>query len=204
MDWSCLDSATSIGRQPAHNSAHPADFLFQRNGLRANSARVTVGEEDGKVRVEKQAIEVHRFSTRYTVCGSVFAMVTLLFITVSASVRFANQEPAISEVSMESLDVQAAMPDVAITINVDGLNHSEAEALSHIHPEFWARNLANGFTDKVNTKELMEEGQVRQRLRAAGHQIQLRWGQLQRGERPLPVARILHPRLQQTAPWSLW
>ena len=49
------------------------------------------------------------------------------------------------------------MPDVAITISVPGM--SEAELLDYMVPEFWWRNITNGFTNRSSDKTLMQDVQ---------------------------------------------
>ena len=113
--------------------------------------------KEGEVCVEQQAVDVHRFSTRYTLCGSIFAIFMLLLISTGHVYNFAQQEPSINEVSHESGSIRDVVPDVAVTISVPDL--SEGALLDYMAPEFWWRNITNGFTDRVSNKELMDEVQ---------------------------------------------
>ena len=55
------------------------------------------GEQD-QVRVEQQSIDVQRFSTCYTIGGSVFALGLLVMFGVTGFNRWQNREPSINDI----------------------------------------------------------------------------------------------------------
>ena len=78
-----------------------------------------------EVRVEQRPVAVQRYSTCYSLCGSLFAMVLLLLVGITAANRWRHQVPSINEVSHQSLDIKEAIPDVAITISVPDMSEGE-------------------------------------------------------------------------------
>eukprot|EP00397_Hematodinium_sp_SG-2012_P006488 GEMP01006520.1.p1 GENE.GEMP01006520.1~~GEMP01006520.1.p1 ORF type:complete len:616 (+),score=116.11 GEMP01006520.1:159-2006(+) len=129
------------------------DQLRHHNGLRTNSSRVKL--VDDRVRVDKESVTVASFSTASTVIGSGIAFVVLLLFAWMVFLRFDDAEPFLSEVSIESQGVSLELPDIAITVSLPSV--PEGRVLDYVWPEFAWVEIENGFTNRSDTVELMEE-----------------------------------------------
>jgi hypothetical protein len=128
--------------------AERVDQLKLKNGLKITT------EDDGCC-VTETHIAVDQVSSPATACGTLVALVVLILFATQIISTFVSQQPTINEVSNESLGTEYDLPDVAITLSVP--DTSERDLLRFAVPEFRWITVENGFTNRVNKEEMLQD-----------------------------------------------
>ena len=136
---------------------HQGDVVRFMNGLQVkDSAFVRIDGE--AIVVEERPARVDAKSTRLTVVGSVVAFLVWGSLASMTYIRFLTGKPTVSELLVEPYDRDdppLSMPDIAITMSVP--NMAELDLLAHVWPIFTWANIEEGFTNRANTFEPMDD-----------------------------------------------
>jgi hypothetical protein len=135
-------------RRGAWRMVSSADFLQETNGI-------TLKTKSGGKFVEEGSIIWSTKSTMSSLFGTCTSLLVLLLFTVQIMYTFSTQEPQINAVESESLGTAFDLPDIALTFNYP--NMSEKELMSYAIPQFWWRYVGNGFVNRTNGKQLMND-----------------------------------------------
>jgi hypothetical protein len=128
------------------------DQLAGENGLMTNAVMRQHGAEDDSKSGE---ITVKGFSTIFTVCGTMLALLVWGYFAASTWSGWSKAEPSINERILKLRDsTRHDLPDIAITINIGDMN--ESEVLDYMWPEFRWKQWNSGFDDRRDNETLLD------------------------------------------------
>jgi len=157
-DWLYIDrsdnnAATALPIPRLCGMFDPLQSLL--NGFSAKTDHVSVDDE-GTVRVQSNSrVEVRSYSSIFSVIGTLAVFAMMLLVAVQVITRFYANEPTVNDLMVESHGASLPLPDIAVTVNVP--NMPEGRLMNYIWPEFSWTSIKDGFHNRSDDANLMQE-----------------------------------------------